>query len=105
VITAEENVEQPAAEFDSWEVEEGIQDAQINTMDVMCKRLDINVLKFVNSGSQEYATIQDVSKHVAAKMLRELNKIQRGTSEGGKAKPSNISGYDPNWRNANASST
>jgi hypothetical protein len=92
-ITAEENTER-AQEFDRWEPDEVIEDSQIKTLDLMCKRLDIEVMAFINSGRSEYDNITVVPRGTAAKMLRELNKIQRGTKEKAKSLPK----YNPTWR-------
>jgi hypothetical protein len=92
-ITAEENTER-AQEFERWEPDEVIDDTQIKTLDIMCERLDIDVMSFVNSGRSTYDNIAVVPRGTAAKMLRELNKIQRGTKE----KAKSLQKYDPNWR-------
>jgi hypothetical protein len=92
-ITAEENTER-AQEFDRWEPDEVIEDSQIKTLDLMCKRLDIEVMSFINSGRSTYKSIDVVPRGTAAKMLRELNKVQRGVKEKAKSLPK----YNPAWR-------
>mgnify|MGYP003150738432 CR=1 FL=1 len=77
-----------------WQENDSISDPQINFIDAKCKQLDINVLKFINAGSEQYDSISAVSKKTASSMLSTLNEYQtkkRKASE-------NIMGYDTNWR-------
>jgi hypothetical protein len=77
-----------------WQEEDSISNPQINFIDTKCKQLDINVLKFINSGSEQYDSINTVSKKTGIRMLSTLNEYQnkkRKISE-------EIAGYDPNWR-------
>jgi hypothetical protein len=77
-----------------WQENDSISDPQINFIDAKCKQLDINVLKFINAGSDQYDSISAVSKKTASSMLSTLNEYQtkkRKASE-------NIMGYDTNWR-------
>jgi hypothetical protein len=95
IVTAEE-VSEKAEVTDSeceWHVDEPISDAQINVIDTMCKRLNISVLDFVNSGKRIYTEIESITKSVAQRMLQELNKIQRGV----KPKPTTVGNYKQ-WR-------
>lgn len=92
-ITAEENTAR-AQENERWEPDDVIDDSQIKVLDLMCKRLDIDVMSFINSGQSTYETINAVPRGTAAKMLRELNKIQRGDKE----KSQSLQKYNSSWR-------
>jgi hypothetical protein len=51
-------------------------------------------MSFVNSGTDSYDTIKDVSKKTASKMLGVLNEYQNKSKD----IPEDILGYDSNWR-------
>jgi len=59
-----------------WDENETISDAQSNTIQMMCKRLGINMHKFINSGSKTYKDINNVTKLAAAGMIKQLNRYQ-----------------------------
>ncbi|MHA2428388.1 MAG: hypothetical protein ACXADB_10230 [Candidatus Hermodarchaeia archaeon] len=65
-----------------WEEESPITDQQVNTIQLMCDRLGIDVTKFINSGSKNYGDISKVTRTAAAGMLKQLNRYQ---STGGDA--------------------
>tara|TARA_R100000808_G_scaffold2804_3_gene10509 strand:- start:37862 stop:38785 length:924 start_codon:yes stop_codon:yes gene_type:complete len=77
-----------------WNPEEKISVQQVSFIDTKCRQLDISGMDFVNSGTDKYSSITDVTKEVASKMIKQLNKYQNGESE----IPENISGYVSNWR-------
>ena len=77
-----------------WKEEDAISTPQINFVDAKCKQLNIDVMGFVNSGTDSYETIKDVSKKTASKMLGVLNEYQNKSKD----IPENILGYDTNWR-------
>ena len=77
-----------------WQENDSISNPQINFIDTKCKQLDINVLKFINVGSETYDSINNVSKKTASGMLSTLNEYQNKKRK----TPQNIMGYDPNWR-------
>jgi hypothetical protein len=77
-----------------WDGEDPISNSQINFIDTKCKQLNINVLEFINSGSDSYESIDEVSKQKASKMLSVLNNYQNKK----KNIPENVKGYDKNWR-------
>ena len=77
-----------------WEGADLISTPQLNFIDGKCKQLDINVIKFINSGEKQYPSINEVSKKTASQMLYTLNTYQVKT----KNIPSDIVGYDTNWR-------
>ena len=77
-----------------WNEDDSISDPQINFIDAKCKQLDINVLSFINSGSEQYGSINDISKKKASQMLSTLNEYQNKKRK----TPKDITGYDSNWR-------
>lgn len=78
----------------SWHEEDSISPAQVNFIDGKCKQLDINVMEFLNIGSETYDSIGQVSKKTASKMLGLLNEYQNKSKD----KPDKIMGYNINWR-------
>lgn len=103
VITAEEksDVAEQYVAADAWSPDNPIDDNQINVIDIMCRRLNISVIDFINSGVSVYPTINHVTKSTAQKMLQELNNIQRKTKD----KPKTLGGYVENWREFDSSTT
>ena len=77
-----------------WNEEDTISLPQINFIDTKCRQLEINVMNFVNAGSEHYGSISEVSKQTATKMLSALNEYQTKS----KNIPDKILGYDSNWR-------
>ena len=77
-----------------WQENDSISNPQINFIDTKCKQLDINVLEFINSGSGQYESINDVSKKTGIQMLAKLNEYQNQKSK----IPKTIKGYVSNWR-------
>jgi len=78
-----------------WNPEEKISVQQVSFIDTKCRQLDIDGFKFINSGTEKYGAITDITKDVGSKMIKQLNKYQNGESD----IPEDISGYIPNWRN------
>ena len=78
-----------------WNPDEKVSPQQINFIDNKCSQLDIDVMKFVNSGSTSYPSINNVTKDTAKNMIVELNKYQNQTTN----IPPEVKGYVSNWRN------
>ena len=78
-----------------WNPDEKVSPQQINFIDNKCSQLDIDVMKFVNSGSTSYPSINNVTKDTAKNMIVELNKYQNQTTN----IPTEVKGYVSNWRN------
>jgi hypothetical protein len=90
-----ESVAKHGKEVDSeWRGDVSITPAQANFIDTKCKQLDIDVMEFINSGTDFYASIDDVTKETASKMLGVLNSYQNKK----KPIPDGIMGYKTNWR-------
>jgi hypothetical protein len=77
-----------------WDPNEKISSQQANFIDNKCSQLDVNVMKFVNIGSSNYNSINQVSKDTAKNMIVELNKYQNQTAD----IPPEIKGYISDWR-------
>jgi hypothetical protein len=96
IITAEETsiTAESFNEDCDWHTSSPITDSQINVIDLLCKRLDIDVVSFINSGSKTYDNISLVTQKTASDMIQELNKIQRGI----KQKSASVGSYNNNWK-------
>jgi len=96
-ITAEEDSE--IAEKDNpfeegWAPSEPISDEQIQAIDIICGRKNMNVMEVINLGDNKYEAIEAVSRATAQKMLQYLNNIQRGKYP----VPKDVGEYKSNWR-------
>ncbi len=74
--------------------EEPIQSNQINFLDSKCRQLDINLIKFINSGEDKYEKIKDVTRGTAQNMAQVINGFQTNLD----SIPANLVGYDEDWR-------
>ena len=95
VIAAEE-ISERANEEDgdiNWTPDEPITKDQIAVINMICSRVNLSVVDFMNSGKQKYAAVSQVPYRTAARMIKELNNFQQGT----KPKPTTVPIYDPNW--------
>lgn len=79
----------------SFNESDSISAAQIGLIDVKCKQLNIDLMKFINLGEKEYAKIEEVSKKTGSVMIQLLGEYQNNT----KKVPDSIVGYNKNWRN------
>jgi hypothetical protein len=77
-----------------WNPDEKISSQQINFIDNKCSQLDIDVMKFVNSGNANYTSVNGVNKDTAKNMIVELNKYQNQSTK----IPPEVTGYVSNWR-------
>lgn len=68
--------------------------SQERGLDKLCKQLDIDVMKFVNSGQHQYKHFTHVRYTTAQQMLEMLNKYLQNMNR----IPEDIKGYDPDWR-------
>lgn len=55
-----------------------INDRQKQSIETLCKRLSIDTYRFINSGSGQYGTMEDVPYDTAQLMLKRLNDFQSG---------------------------
>lgn len=75
------------------QMDERIKPEQIKYLDMNCKKLDIDVIKFINSGEKEYNSVYEVKRDTAAKMIDIINKIKRGDQD----LKESLKGYNENW--------
>lgn len=97
VITAEEESEAALKENpfeEGWTPAEPITDEQIQAIDLICGRKNVNVINLINLGDNKYDTIDTVSRATAQKMLQYLNNIQRGKYP----VPKDVGEYKKSWR-------
>ena len=77
-----------------WKEEDPITNPQINFIDVKCKDIDVDVIKFINQGKEKYDSIEDITKSKACTMIKVLNEYQNKSKE----VPEKIKGYNNDWR-------
>lgn len=71
-----------------------ISETQINLLEILCSRNDINVVKFINHGKNQYGNIKEVPSDVANKMFQCVSEYQRKQE----SIPAQIRGYESNWK-------
>lgn len=76
-----------------WKPDDTISAAQINGVDVLCRRLDINVEELLKLGETQYPSVTMMPKAAASKLLSYLNGLQQG-----KPIPEEIKGYQEGWK-------
>lgn len=85
-----ESVQTPPANSD----DDFINSDQINYIDAKCRKLDIDVMAFVNSGETIYPNIKMFSRSYAAELIKKLNSFSNDMS----LISSNIKGYNGDWK-------
>lgn len=75
---------------------------QTYVIETLCKRNDLNLMKFINDVSflidaKPYNKIEEVTYDKAIAMIAALRKIQNQTND--KPVPNDMKGFDPKWRN------
>jgi hypothetical protein len=93
VVTAEEITSLPVHESG---LDKLIVDSQIKGINKLCKNLNINAIKFINSGKNSYAHHTHIRYDNALTMLEYLNRYLQDPNK----IPDSIKGYQENWRNA-----
>ena len=73
--SAEELSKNDVAKIVAEETVEKVSNEQISFIDSKCKKLDINVVAFINSGEKQYRSIYDVTRDTAAKMIKKLTEL------------------------------
>ena len=76
------------------EIEELISEEQVNILDIMCQRCNVNVIDLINVGKTKYDSIEKVPSSVAFKLIKYLNEIQQKIKE----KHKTIGEYNSAWR-------
>lgn len=67
---------------------------QINFIDVMAKRLNINVSNIMKTLDIDHNIVDNISHDQAVTLIRELSKLQQNMNE----IPSDLLGYQPAWK-------
>lgn len=96
VVAAEELCKKDVSQYlsqQSSQLEERIKPEQVKYVDINCKKLDIDVIKFINSGEKVYNSVYEVKRDTAAKMIEMINKIKRGDQKLNE----DIKGYKQDW--------
>ena len=94
-ITAEEKAGENNEDFDEiCTPDEPITEEQINMIDVVCGRLNIDVMGFLNCGKKDFESIYEVTLSTAQKMMQHLNRVQQSKAD----RPPNVGDYRPDWR-------
>ena len=73
----------------NWEGESFVTDNQVTSIRLLCQRMGIDVVKFINSGSKQYEDIFQIPRQTAANMIKRLNAYQ-STGNDAIPIPSNI---------------
>lgn len=64
-----------------WNEEDPISPNQINTINIMCNRLNIDLAKFIKTNGWNYDNLEQATKKVAQEMVTQLNKYQTNTQK------------------------
>jgi hypothetical protein len=90
-IAAEEISEEP---LNNSRFEKEISSEQISALGVLCKRLNVNVVNYLNSGEFAYKSIKHVTQSTATNMIKKLNKWQQDEN----LIERELGEYDPDWK-------
>jgi hypothetical protein len=97
-VAAEELCKKDVSKYVAEEDNNRITSDQINFIGLKCKKLDIDVMLFVNSGAKQYKSIYEVTRDTAAKMIKRIHTFSSDNS----LIDDNIKNYKEDW-NENAS--
>lgn len=96
-IAAEESCKKDVSKFLGSTVQadgsERIDKNQVTFIGIKCKKLDIDVVKFYNSGKKFYNSIHEIKKDVAAEMVKHLNELSADKTKIQDC----IKGYKEDW--------
>lgn len=73
--------QKPASSDGSWDDNSNINQAQVMFIKKKCESLNIDLEKFINSGSKQYNNINEISSSTAAAMIQRLNQYQSAGDE------------------------
>lgn len=94
-VAAEELCKKDVSKYVAEEDSDRITNDQINFIGMKCKKLDIDVMLFVNSGLKQYKSIYEVTRDTAAKMIKKINTF----SSDGSLIEEDIKNYKDDWNN------
>lgn len=93
VVAAEEIAKDIEDHPDSHNINK-ISHNQLNFIDVLCKRLDINALKMIENIGHDTKNIYNIEHSDAVNLSKTLSSYQQNIL----SIPDDIIGYDPNWK-------
>lgn len=93
VVTADEIAKEIEDHPDGDSVSK-ISSNQLNFMDVLSKRLDINMTKLLTHIGQSEKNVYNIEHSVAVDIIKNLTSYQQNTAN----IPTEIKGYDTNWK-------
>lgn len=67
---------------------------QINFLNLLGRRNNIDIMKFINSGKTKYSNVEDIPFGTALKMVEHLSNLQNDSSK----VQADIKGYKADWR-------
>ena len=77
-----------------YQADTNISSQQIQFIDNKCSTLVIDAFAFINMGNSSFASVNEVTKDSAKKMIKVLNNYQNNSGD----IPDSIKGYKVNWR-------
>lgn len=96
IISADEVTPEDALGYNAFVPDVAITQEHINILDLLCRKLNINLLEFINVGEAKYVYVEQVPGGVAQRMIQFLGEVQSGH----KTSPCK-NAYDPGWREKN----
>jgi len=93
-VVAAEEIAKEVEDLDGNNVNK-ITDNQLNFIDVLSNRLDINVKSLVSNLKIENENIFGLAHDEAVSIIRRLSELQQNVND----IPESLMGYDSNWRN------
>ena len=76
-----------------WCPTDKISPEQKTVIDLIARQCDIDAWAFINSGTQQYKSIDDINKDTASKMIQHLNTVRQDKA----VKPTGVGNYKENW--------
>jgi hypothetical protein len=93
VVTADELATETEDHPDGANISK-VSNNQLNFMDVLARRLDISMEKLLNSSGHTDKNVYNIEHSVAVDIIKNLSSYQQDT----KNIPSELKGYDSNWK-------
>ena len=93
-LAAEELCKKDVSKYVAENDVDRISQDQVNFIDMKCKKLDIDVMGFVNSGSKKYRSIYEITRETAAKMIKQIQKV---TSDATLINKEELTNYKSDW--------
>jgi len=94
VSIVKESVSSSSPTDGEYNMDDRISPQQVTFIDKKCGQLNVDLINFINVGSGNYRSINDVKRDKAKQMIKVLNDYQNGVVE----IPEEVLGYNKNWR-------